>query len=92
MKEFNLGTNDDPKAIFVSALLSLDEVEEYYQLLLKYKDAFAWTYKRLARSRSLHCRAPPKPGGKLVKQVQRYYQLELIPQIEAKIDKLIKAW
>lgn len=41
LKELNLGTNKDPKPIFVSALLSPDELEEYYQLLLEYKDVFA---------------------------------------------------
>ncbi|KAM3008472.1 hypothetical protein FF2_032610 [Malus domestica] len=31
LKELNLGTKDEQKPIFVSALLSADEVEEYYQ-------------------------------------------------------------
>ncbi|KAM1087467.1 hypothetical protein ACFX2B_012842 [Malus domestica] len=41
LKALNLGTNEESKPIFVSALLSTDEIEEYYQLLLKYKDVFA---------------------------------------------------
>ena len=41
LKELNLGTSEEPKPIFVSALLSADEIEEYYQLLLEYKDVFA---------------------------------------------------
>ncbi|KAM1069502.1 hypothetical protein ACFX2A_001339 [Malus domestica] len=32
-----------------------------------------------------------KPGTRPIKQTQRRYQSELIPQIEAKIDKLIEA-
>ncbi|KAM2661512.1 hypothetical protein EV2_023810 [Malus domestica] len=47
LKELNLGTNEEPKPIFVSALLSVDEMEGYYQLLLEYKDVFAWTYKEM---------------------------------------------
>ncbi|KAM1164797.1 hypothetical protein ACFX2G_024745 [Malus domestica] len=47
LKELNLGTNEEPKPIFVSALLSADEIEKYYQLLLEYKDVFAWTYKEM---------------------------------------------
>ena len=45
LKELNLGTNKDPKPIVINALLSPDELEEYYQLLLEYKDVFTWTYK-----------------------------------------------
>ncbi|KAM1674510.1 hypothetical protein ACFX2K_040569 [Malus domestica] len=47
LKELNLGTSEEPKPIFVSALLSADEIERYYQLLLEYKDVFAWTYKEM---------------------------------------------
>ncbi|KAM1754931.1 hypothetical protein ACFX12_007326 [Malus domestica] len=47
LKELNLGTSEEPKPIFVSALLSADEIEKYYQLLLEYKDVFAWTYKEM---------------------------------------------
>ncbi|KAM1146252.1 hypothetical protein ACFX19_038807 [Malus domestica] len=31
----------------LEALFSKDEIEKYYQLLLKYKDVFAWTYKEM---------------------------------------------
>ncbi|KAM1789816.1 hypothetical protein ACFX12_033938 [Malus domestica] len=47
LKELNLGTKEEQKPIFVSALLSADEIEEYYQLLSEYKDVFAWTYKEM---------------------------------------------
>lgn len=47
MKELNLGTSKEPKPIFVGALLISDEAEEYHQLLLEYKDIFAWTYKEM---------------------------------------------
>ncbi|KAM2613714.1 hypothetical protein TB2_028421 [Malus domestica] len=47
LKELNLGTKEEQKPIFVSALLSADEVDEYYQLLSEYKDVFAWTYKEM---------------------------------------------
>ncbi|KAM1027503.1 hypothetical protein ACFX2A_041255 [Malus domestica] len=47
LKELNLGTKEEQKPIFVSALLSADEVEEYYLLLSEYKDVFAWTYKEM---------------------------------------------
>ena len=72
LKELNLGTKDDPKPIFVSALLSEDEIEEYYQLLLEYKDVFAWTYKEMPGLDPIivvHHFAL-KPGTRLIKQTQ----------------------
>ncbi|KAM1666584.1 hypothetical protein ACFX2K_046163 [Malus domestica] len=47
LKELNLGTEEEQKPIFVSALLRADEIDEYYQLLSEYKDVFAWTYKEM---------------------------------------------
>ncbi|KAM2879553.1 hypothetical protein FF1_015034 [Malus domestica] len=47
LKKLNLGTEDELKSIFVSALLRADEIEKYYQLLIEYKDVFAWTYKEI---------------------------------------------
>ncbi|KAM1444584.1 hypothetical protein ACFX2I_040717 [Malus domestica] len=41
LKELNLGTSEELKPIFVSVLLSADEIEEYYHLLLEYKHVFA---------------------------------------------------
>ena len=93
LKELNLGTSEDPKPIYVSALLSADEIEEYYQLLLEYKDVFAWTYKEmpgLDRVIVVH-HLTVKPGTRPIKQTQRRYRSELIPQIEAEVDKLIEA-
>ncbi|KAM1817866.1 hypothetical protein ACFX11_002120 [Malus domestica] len=93
LKELNLGTSEEPKPIFVSALLSADEIEKYYQLLLEYKDVFAWTYKEMPGLDpiiAVHHLAV-KPGTRPIKQTQRRYRSELIPQIEAEIDKLIES-
>ncbi|KAM1001544.1 hypothetical protein ACFX2A_008167 [Malus domestica] len=93
LKELNLGTKDEQKPIFVSALLSADEVDEYYQLLSEYKDVFAWTYKEMPGLDpviAVHHLAV-KPGTRPIKQTQRRYRSELIPQIEVEIDKLIEA-
>ncbi|KAM1940839.1 hypothetical protein ACFX13_028495 [Malus domestica] len=81
LKELNLSTSEEPKPIFVSALLSTDEIEEYYQLLLKYKDIFAWTYKEmpgLDPTIDVH-RMAVKPGTRPIKQAQRRYRSKLIP-------------
>ncbi|KAM2005296.1 hypothetical protein ACFX15_000500 [Malus domestica] len=91
LKELNLGIKEEQKPIFVSALLRADEIEEYYQLLSEYKEVFAWTYKEsLDPVIDVHHLAV-KLGTRLIKQTQRPYRSELIPQIEAEIDKLIEA-
>ena len=43
LKKLNLGTEEDPRSIFVSASLNSQEEKEYYDLLLEYKNVFAWT-------------------------------------------------
>ena len=45
LKELNLGTNENPRPIYVSMLLSLSEEKSYFELLLDYKDVFAWLSK-----------------------------------------------
>ena len=41
LKELNLGTNENPRPIYVSMLLSSSEEKSYFKLLLDYKDVFA---------------------------------------------------
>jgi hypothetical protein len=47
LKELNLGTTDEPRPIFISALLTPAEEKEYLELLTECKDVFAWTYKEM---------------------------------------------
>ena len=47
LKELNLGTNEDPRPIYVSMHLSLSVKKCYFELLLDYKDVFAWSYKEM---------------------------------------------
>ncbi|KAI5342013.1 hypothetical protein L3X38_009888 [Prunus dulcis] len=93
LKELNLGTNEDPRPIFVSALLNPSEEESYHQLLLEYKDVFAWMYKEmpgLDPKVAVHHLAV-KPETRPIKQTQCRFRPELLTQIEAKVDKLIAA-
>ena len=48
LKELNLGTNENPRSIYVSMLLSPSEEKSYFELLLNYKDVFAWSYKEMS--------------------------------------------
>ncbi|XP_024027182.1 uncharacterized protein LOC112093283 [Morus notabilis] len=44
LKKINLATEEDPKPVFVSALLTAQE-QSYEQCLREYRDVFAWSYK-----------------------------------------------
>ena len=41
LKEINLGTIEEPRPTFISALLTPEEEEGYLKLLVEYKDVFA---------------------------------------------------
>ncbi|KAI5340165.1 hypothetical protein L3X38_019439 [Prunus dulcis] len=93
LKELNLGTNEDPRPIFVSALLNPSEEESYHQLLFEYRDVFAWTYKEMPGLNpkvAVH-HLTVKPGTRPIKQTQRRFRRKLLSQIEAEVDKLITA-
>jgi len=93
LREINLGTTDEPKPIFVSTILNNEEVVQYEQLLREYKDVFAWGYQDmpgLDPSVAVHKLAVSE-GVKPIKQPQRRFRPELTIQINAEVDKLIKA-
>ncbi|XP_074314028.1 uncharacterized protein LOC141649233 [Silene latifolia] len=93
LKELNLGTTEDPCPIYVSALLTKEEEEEYYKLLVEYKDVFAWSYKEmpgLSPKVAVH-RLAIKKGTNPKKQPQRHFRPELVPEIEKEVNKLIEA-
>ncbi|XP_074301299.1 uncharacterized protein LOC141632675 [Silene latifolia] len=93
LKELNLGTTEDPRPIYVSALLTKQEEEEYYKLLVEYKDVFAWSYKEmpgLSPKIAVH-RLAIKKGTNPKKQPQRRFRPELVPEIEKEVNKLIEA-
>ena len=61
--------------------------------MLEYKDVFAWTYKEMPGLDPIIVvhHLTVKPGTPSIKQTQRHYRSELIPQIEVEVDKLIEA-
>ena len=94
MKKINLGTLDDPRLIYVSALLTFEEEKMYIELLSEYKDVFAWSYKEmpgLDPKVATHNLAV-KHGVRLIKQAQRRFRSKLIPKIEIEVDNLIEAY
>jgi hypothetical protein len=93
LEEINIGTSDDPRPVFISKYLSTKSKEEYKMFLSKNRDIFVWSYEEkpgLNSSVAMHRLAMQK-NYPPVKQGQRRYRSELLPQIEAEVDKLIAA-
>ncbi|KAG9458174.1 hypothetical protein H6P81_002682 [Aristolochia fimbriata] len=93
LKKVNLGTEDDPRPTFLSASLSVTEEKDYMSLLSEYKDVFAWSYTEmpgLDPTVAIH-KLAIKSGVKPIKQSQRRFRPELVPEIEKEVDKLLKA-
>ncbi|XP_060180738.1 uncharacterized protein LOC132610466 [Lycium barbarum] len=93
LKEVNLGTGEDPRPTYVSASLNVDEENKYVELLMEFKDVFAWSYKEmpgLDPKVAVH-RLAVKRGARPVKQAQRRFRSELVPLIETEVNKLIEA-
>uniref|UniRef100_A0A2N9ITV2 Uncharacterized protein n=1 Tax=Fagus sylvatica TaxID=28930 RepID=A0A2N9ITV2_FAGSY len=69
------------------------EEKEYLELLTEYKDVFAWTYKEMPGldPRVAVHRLAIKQEARPVKQAQRRFRPELLPQIEAEVNKLEQA-
>ena len=47
LKQVNLGTEQDPRLIFISACLTLEEEKSYLDLLKEYRDVFTWSNKEM---------------------------------------------
>ena len=47
LKELNVGTDEEPRPIYVSSLLMPKEESKYFELLMEYKDVFTWTNKEM---------------------------------------------
>ncbi|XP_057775222.1 uncharacterized protein LOC130994205 [Salvia miltiorrhiza] len=91
LREINLGTVEDPRPTYISALLTVDEEYSYIELLKEFKDIFAWSYKEMPGLSSkivVHHLAVRK-DARPVKQAQRRFRPELVPLIEAEVNKLI---
>ncbi|XP_074277745.1 uncharacterized protein LOC141601368 [Silene latifolia] len=91
LEEINLGTSEEPRPVFVSALLTEQGKTEYVSLLSEYKDVFAWSYKEmpgLSPKIAVH-RLAVRKGVSPKKQPRRRFRSEMLPEIEAEVNKLI---
>ncbi|KAG9454299.1 hypothetical protein H6P81_007203 [Aristolochia fimbriata] len=91
LKKVDLGTTEDPRPTFLSAPLSIEEEVEYMSQLCEYRDIFAWNYIEIPGldPRVAVHKLAVHPSIRPVKQSQRQFQLELVPEIEKEVDKLI---
>ncbi|XP_070011134.1 uncharacterized protein [Nicotiana sylvestris] len=93
LKEVNLGTDEEPRPTYISALLKVDEESTYIEILKEFWDVFAWSYKEmpgLDPKVAVHHLAV-KNGARSVKQTQRRFRSDLVPLIETEVNKLIEA-
>ncbi|KAJ4949779.1 hypothetical protein NE237_002667 [Protea cynaroides] len=87
VRQVDLGTEGDPRPIFLSASLSSEEAEQYVQLLKEYLDIFAWSYAEmpgLDPEIAVH-RQHIKPDAKPFKQAQRRFHPLLMEKIDKKL-------
>ncbi|XP_070041469.1 uncharacterized protein [Nicotiana tomentosiformis] len=93
LKEVNLGTDDEPRPTYLSALLEVDEEGTYIELLKVFRDVFAWRHKEMPGldPKVVVHHLAVKNGARLVKQAQRHFRPDLVPFIETEVNKLIEA-
>ncbi|XP_070039298.1 uncharacterized protein [Nicotiana tomentosiformis] len=93
LKEVNLGTDEEPRPTYLSALLAIDEESTNIELLKEFKNVFAWSYKEmlgLDPKVAVHHLAV-KNGVRPVKQAQRRFRPDLVSLIKSEVNKLIEA-
>ena len=47
LKEVNLGIDEAMRLTYVSSSLDEDEIRKYINLIMKFRDVYAWSYKRI---------------------------------------------
>ena len=91
--EVNLGTKEEPRPTFVSGLLELKLKAEIIELLVEFKDCFAWSYHEMPGldRRLVEHRLPILKGFKPYKQSRRRMSTEIQLLVKDEIEKLLKA-
>ncbi|XP_070677779.1 uncharacterized protein [Malus domestica] len=93
LEEINVGTVDDPRPLFISALLPQQMKDELRALLTEFKDCFAWSYHEmpgLDRTLVEH-ELRIKPGCKPFRQPPRRFSTEVQLGIKDELVQLLKA-
>ncbi|KAM1223354.1 hypothetical protein ACFX2G_043340 [Malus domestica] len=93
LEEINVGTADDPRLLFISALLPQQMKDELRALLTEFKDCFAWSYHEmpgLDRALVEH-ELRIKPGFKPFRQPPRRFSTEVQLSVKDELVRLLKA-
>ena len=93
MVQINLGSETNPKPIFVSESLSPSEKEDLIHLIQEYTYVFAWNCEDipgLDPQMAMHC-LNISLDIKQVKQQQRRFRSEITKATESEIRKLINS-
>ncbi|XP_070679339.1 uncharacterized protein [Malus domestica] len=93
LEEINVGTVDDPRPLFISALLPQQLKDELRAFLTEFKDCFAWSYHEmpgLDRTLVEH-ELRIKPGCKPFRQPPRRFSTEVQLGIKDELVRLLKA-
>ncbi|BFG34267.1 hypothetical protein CerSpe_205410 [Prunus speciosa] len=91
--EINVGSEAEPRPLFVSQLLDPRLAAEVIGLLHEYKDCFAWDYHEmpgLPRSLVEH-ELKIKEGFKPFQQPPRRFSIEVQLKVKEEIERLLKA-
>ncbi|CAL2270628.1 unnamed protein product [Prunus armeniaca] len=88
--EINVGTEPEPRPLFVSQLLNPELAAEIIDLLHEYKDCFAWDYHEMPRSLVEH-ELKIRKGFRPFQQSPRRFSTEVQLKVKKEIEWLLKA-
>ena len=93
IKEYNLGTQDNPKMIKLSKSLPPDQKLKYVELMMEFHDVFAWSYEDLKSydTSIIQNTIPLKENQKPFKQNLRRVDPVLLPLIEKEVKRMYEA-
>ncbi|CAL9012636.1 unnamed protein product [Prunus brigantina] len=93
LQEINLGTEEDPRPTFISALLEEPLRSEIITLLHEFRDCFAWHYHEMPGldRKLVEHRLPIKEGYLPVKQARRRMSMDTELKVKEEIERLLKA-
>ena len=89
----NIGTLENHQELQIGVSLDKEEATELINLLIEFKDVFAWSYKDMPvidRSIAEH-KIPIKPGFKPIKQKLRRIRPEWSFMVKQEIEKQLQA-
>jgi hypothetical protein len=91
--ECNIGTQEEPKFVKLSSILTKEQRAEYTELLREFADVFAWTYEDLKTydTSVIEHKIPLKEEARPFRQKIRQINPMLLPVMEKEVKKLLDA-